>query len=77
MKALKAKPAAKAFFDSLDSQNRYSVLFRIHTAKKVETRTNRIQAVEKTDMRTGLGMYRDRRLAMSIRRRYGVRLGLS
>jgi hypothetical protein len=36
-----------------------------------------IQAVEKTDMRTGLGMYRDRRLAMSIRRRYGVRLGLS
>jgi uncharacterized protein YdeI (YjbR/CyaY-like superfamily) len=45
MKALKAKPAAKAFFDSLDSQNRYAVLFRIHTAKKVETRTNRIKSL--------------------------------
>jgi uncharacterized protein YdeI (YjbR/CyaY-like superfamily) len=43
VKALKAKPAAKAFFDSLDSQNRYAVLFRIQTAKKAETRTNRIQ----------------------------------
>ncbi len=43
MRALKAKPAAKAFFDSLDSQNRYAVLFRIHTAKRTETRANRIQ----------------------------------
>lgn len=43
IKALEAIPAAKAFFDSLDSQNRYAVLFRIQTAKKIETRANRIK----------------------------------
>jgi uncharacterized protein YdeI (YjbR/CyaY-like superfamily) len=34
---------AKEFFSSLDSANRYAVLFRIHTAKKPETRSARIQ----------------------------------
>lgn len=34
---------AKAFFATLKSANRYSILFRIHTAKKPETRTRRIQ----------------------------------
>jgi uncharacterized protein YdeI (YjbR/CyaY-like superfamily) len=40
--ALEAKPRAKAFFATLDAQNRYAVLFRIHTAKKAETRARRI-----------------------------------
>lgn len=34
---------AQDFFNTLDSANRYAVLFRIHTAKKPETRTARIQ----------------------------------
>jgi len=34
---------AKDFFNTLDSSNRYAILFRIHTAKKAETRSARIQ----------------------------------
>ncbi len=34
---------AKAFFATLDSRNRYAILHRIHTAKKAETRTKRIE----------------------------------
>lgn len=34
---------AKAFFDTLNSANRYAILFRIQTAKKAETRARRIQ----------------------------------
>ncbi len=41
--ALDKNPKAKAFFATLDSQNRYAVLFRIHTAKKAETRIRRIE----------------------------------
>ncbi|MBV8818913.1 MAG: YdeI/OmpD-associated family protein [Acidobacteriaceae bacterium] len=40
--ALHAKPKAEAFFRTLDSANRYAVLWRIHTAKKPETRAERI-----------------------------------
>jgi len=40
---LNNRPKAKAFFESLNSQNRYSILFRIHNAKKAETRQQRIQ----------------------------------
>ena len=36
-------PRAKAFFATLDSRNRYAVLFRIQTAKKAETRARRIK----------------------------------
>jgi len=36
-------PRAKAFFASLDSRNRYAVLFRIQTVKKAETRAKRIK----------------------------------
>ena len=32
---------AKKFFESLSSQNRYAILFRLHTAKKPETRAKR------------------------------------
>ena len=41
--ALDKNPRAGAFFATLDSQNRYAVLFRIHTAQKAETRTRRIE----------------------------------
>ena len=34
---------AKAFFATLNSRNRYAILFRIQTAKKAETRARRIQ----------------------------------
>jgi uncharacterized protein YdeI (YjbR/CyaY-like superfamily) len=36
-------PRAKAFFATLDSRNRYAVLFRIQTARKPETRAQRIK----------------------------------
>jgi uncharacterized protein YdeI (YjbR/CyaY-like superfamily) len=38
-----ADPQAKAFFDSLDSRSRYAILFRIHDAKRPETRARRIE----------------------------------
>jgi uncharacterized protein YdeI (YjbR/CyaY-like superfamily) len=41
-------PRAKAFFATLDSRNRYAMLFRIQTAKKAETRAKRIKGF--TDM---------------------------
>lgn len=41
--ALDASPRALAFFSTLDSGNRYALLFRIQTAKKAETRAKRIQ----------------------------------
>jgi uncharacterized protein YdeI (YjbR/CyaY-like superfamily) len=40
--ALDGNARAKAFFGTLDSRNRYAVLFRIQTAKKAETRAIRI-----------------------------------
>lgn len=41
--ALDNHPVANAFFSTLNSQNRYAILFRIQTAKKAETRAKRIQ----------------------------------
>jgi uncharacterized protein YdeI (YjbR/CyaY-like superfamily) len=40
--ALEAKPRAAKFFATLSSQNRYAILFRLHTAKKPETRAKRL-----------------------------------
>jgi uncharacterized protein YdeI (YjbR/CyaY-like superfamily) len=40
--ALSAEPGAQAMFEILSSQNRYSVLFRIHGAKRADTRARRI-----------------------------------
>ncbi len=40
--AFDANPRAGAFFATLDSANRYAVLFRIHHAKKAETRAARV-----------------------------------
>lgn len=40
--AFETNRPARAFFETLDSRNRYAVLFRIQTAKKAETRARRI-----------------------------------
>ncbi len=41
--ALDKNKKAKAFFATLNSVNRYAILFRIHNAKRPETRAKRIQ----------------------------------
>ena len=40
---LDKNPKAQDFFNTLDSANRYAFLFRIHAAKKPETRSAKIQ----------------------------------
>jgi uncharacterized protein YdeI (YjbR/CyaY-like superfamily) len=41
-RALAADPAAAEFFATLDSANRYAVLYRVQDAKRPETRARRI-----------------------------------
>jgi uncharacterized protein YdeI (YjbR/CyaY-like superfamily) len=41
--ALAADPPAEAMFQQLTSANRYSILYRIESAKKIETRARRIE----------------------------------
>src|SRR6476659_2139039 len=41
--ALKNRPQASAFFGTLNSQNRFAILFRLQTAKKSWTRARRIE----------------------------------
>jgi uncharacterized protein YdeI (YjbR/CyaY-like superfamily) len=41
--ALDRSPTAAAFFATLNSQNRYAILFRLQTAKKAETRARRLE----------------------------------
>jgi uncharacterized protein YdeI (YjbR/CyaY-like superfamily) len=41
--ALARNAKAKTFFATLDGTNRYSILFRVHTAKKEQTRADRIR----------------------------------
>ena len=40
---LESDPAAREFFDSLNSQNRYAILYRLHDAKRPETRERRLK----------------------------------
>jgi uncharacterized protein YdeI (YjbR/CyaY-like superfamily) len=42
LEALESDPQAAAFFSTLDSQNRYAILYRIQDARKPETRARRI-----------------------------------
>lgn len=41
-RALDEHPAAQAFFATLDSRNRYAILYRLQDAKRPETRARRI-----------------------------------
>ncbi len=41
--ALEAHPNAKKFFEQLDSTNRYAILYRLHDARKPETRARRLK----------------------------------
>jgi uncharacterized protein YdeI (YjbR/CyaY-like superfamily) len=41
---LDSRPQAKAFFEQLDSRNRYAILYRLHDARKPETRARRLAA---------------------------------
>jgi uncharacterized protein YdeI (YjbR/CyaY-like superfamily) len=41
--ALSKSKKAKAFFETLDGKNRFAILYRIHDAKKPETRAARIE----------------------------------
>ncbi len=45
--ALAANAEARAFFAALDGANRYAVLYRIHEAKKPETRARRIERIHR------------------------------
>jgi uncharacterized protein YdeI (YjbR/CyaY-like superfamily) len=42
-RALNRDRKAKAFFESLDRTNRYAILYRVHDAKRPETRARRIE----------------------------------
>jgi uncharacterized protein YdeI (YjbR/CyaY-like superfamily) len=40
---LDVRPAAKAFFDELSSQNRYAILYRLQEARRPQTRARRLK----------------------------------
>jgi uncharacterized protein YdeI (YjbR/CyaY-like superfamily) len=40
--ALEAKPRARKTFEALDRQNRFAILYRLHDAKRPETRARRL-----------------------------------
>ena len=40
---LRKRPAARRFFEQLDSRNRYAILYRLSDAKKPETRQRRLE----------------------------------
>ena len=62
--ALDSNPAAQAFFNTLDSANRYAVLFRIQTVKKAQTRSRKIAGfVEMLARRERIHVPRKRRRA--------------
>jgi uncharacterized protein YdeI (YjbR/CyaY-like superfamily) len=43
--ALDARPAAKTFYESLDRKNLFPIYYRLHTAKKPETRAKRMKQI--------------------------------
>ncbi len=45
LKVLARNKKAKAFFDTLNKTNLYSIVYRLQTAKKPETRDKRMQAI--------------------------------
>lgn len=47
LKELAKNKKAQAFFETLNKTNLYSISYRLQTAKKTETRKNRIKAIIK------------------------------
>lgn len=45
LKTLARNKAAKAFFETLNKTNLYSIAYRLQTARKPETRGRRMQAI--------------------------------
>ena len=45
LKALSRNKKAKAFFDTLNKTNMFAIAFRLHTAKKEETRERRMKVI--------------------------------
>ena len=45
LEALETMPAAKAFFETLDRRNLFPIYYRLHTAKRPETRARRMAAI--------------------------------
>lgn len=45
LNALEKKPAAKRFYATLNRQNLFAIYYRLHSAKKPETRARRIEAM--------------------------------
>ena len=45
LKKIAQNNAAKAFFETLNKTNLYSIAYRLQTAKKAETREKRMQAI--------------------------------
>jgi uncharacterized protein YdeI (YjbR/CyaY-like superfamily) len=43
--ALEARPTAKTFFQTLDRKNLYTIYYRLHTAKRPETRARRLSQI--------------------------------
>lgn len=43
LKALAANPKAKAFVATLNRVNRYAIIFRLHNAKRPETRRRKLK----------------------------------
>jgi uncharacterized protein YdeI (YjbR/CyaY-like superfamily) len=43
--ALEQNPAAGEFYATLDSSNRYAIYYRVHEAKRAETRARRIEKI--------------------------------
>ncbi len=45
LQALDSRPEAKAFFATLDRKNLYPIYYRLHTAKRAETRARRMEQI--------------------------------
>jgi len=45
LEALERLPSAKSFFERLDRKNLYAIYYRLHTAKRVETRARRMKKI--------------------------------
>jgi uncharacterized protein YdeI (YjbR/CyaY-like superfamily) len=72
--ALTASPAANAKFATLNSQNRYAILYRIATAKRAETQTRRIkQFVEMLERGETIHPQKPGREEVSVSPRHGKR----